>query len=213
VSGDALLTEVRRLAAGGRAHVESAPARFDADDWRVAEQTLAPEVAGRDGDRLVRAFERVASTDGSPTARGRAARLRGSYLSLRGRHEASLVPYETAEALLRARARDGGRVGRAGALLRLARYDEAGALLRKTRTAARRRGDVVLAAAADLNLGIAESEAGRPRRALAPLERALDAFRSAGIVLHAGLAEQSRGVALLLLDRFEDARCGFAAAS
>jgi tetratricopeptide (TPR) repeat protein len=137
-------------------------------DWRGAEQALAAELGAspRRAERLVEEFERAAVLSVSDEARGRAARLRASHLTYRGRFAESRRAYRRAVSLLTGAARDGARIGLAAAEARLGRFDAARALCRAVRRDAERRGDAALAAAADLNEAVALHEAGRPRDAL-----------------------------------------------
>ncbi len=188
----------RRLAAA-LSSVVAAPG-----DWARIEAALQGELlrSPRAARRVIGAFRDVAACDGTKEAVGRAARLAGSYEAYVGHHEASLPLYAEAAAALAGAARDGARLGSAAALLRLGRFDDAVAACRSVRRAARRRGDALLAAGADLNEAVARHERGDPARALPLYERAETAFRDAARPGLAATAVQNRANALVLLDRY-----------
>jgi len=176
-------------------------------NWADVESALLPMILADPGraERLVRSFERVAEASGSKEGRARAARLHGSWLSYVGRFQESISPYEVAVALLSGAPRDGARLGIAGSLLRLGRFEEAIRLCRRIRSAAKRRGDVAIRGGADLNEAVAFHESGRPERSLELYDRARSAFEESG---HAGMAAtalQNSANALVLLDRYEEA--------
>jgi len=176
-------------------------------EWAEVESALLPMILADPGraERLVRSFERVAEASGSREGGARAARLHGSWLSYVGRFEESVAPYEVAVTLLSGAPRDGARLGIAGSLLRLGRFEEAIRLCRRIRSAAKRRGDVAILGGADLNEAVAFHESGRPERSLELYERARSAFEESG---HAGMAAtalQNTANALVLLDRYEEA--------
>ncbi len=212
----------RALASVVRAHARRAlaPAALRAavrgmdDGWREAESALATELgtSPRRAQALVRAFGAVARAHGGDEARGRAARLAGSHAAYLGRHAAALPHYAQAERLLDGAARDGARLGRAAALLRLGRFDDAVAACRDVRRDARRRRDTLLAAGADLNEAVALHEGGAPAKSLALYARAERAFAAAGNAQFAATAAQNRANALVLLDRYAEAAPLYAAA-
>jgi tetratricopeptide (TPR) repeat protein len=176
-------------------------------DWRAAEAALEAEIlrSPRRAARLVSAFGVVAAASTEAEASGRAERLAGAFAVYRGEFEAALPRYAAAAARLRGAARDGARLGRASALLRLGRFDEAREACRAVRRAARRRGDVLLASAADLNDGVALHESGHTTRAVSVYRRALDGLTSAGHAHLAATAAQNLANALVLLDRWDEA--------
>jgi tetratricopeptide (TPR) repeat protein len=147
----------------------------------------------------------MARASGRREARGRAARLYGSWLAYVGRYKESLGPYDEAAALLTGAARDGARVGKAGSCLRLGRFDEAARLCRQVRRAARRRRDLLLAAGADLNEAVALHESGRPVASLDLYRRARSAFQKTGRDQLAATTVQNLANALVLIDRYEEA--------
>jgi len=215
-SSPELLDVVRRVAR--RALAPATLAQLTAGtkhDWRATEAAIEAEIlrAPRRARGLVRAFAVVADASECAEARGRAARLQGALCMYRGAVTSSLPHYEAAARELTGAARDGARLGRASALLRLGRFDEARAVCRTVRRAARRRGDGLLAAAADLNDGVALHESGHAARAVPVYERALDGLTTAGHAHLAATAAQNLGNALVLLDRWDEAEGYYARAS
>jgi len=155
----------------------------------------------------------VAKASGSREARGRAARLQGALAVYRGAVSEALPHYQRAELALSGAARDGARLGRASALLRLGRFDDAHTVCRAVRRSARRRGDGLLAAAADLNDGVALHESGHAARAVPVYRRALEGLTSAGHAHLSATAAQNLANALVLLDRWDEAEPHYASAS
>ena len=176
-------------------------------EWRLAETTLAGEiaVAPRRSRRLAEAFARVAAASGSTEARGRAARLTASLLTHLGEFGESRRAYREAISLLDGAARDGARIGLAAAEMRLGRFDAARSLCRAVRRDAKARNDVLLAAAADLNEAVALHEQGRPKASIALYERARSGFASAKNPRMHAKATLDLANALTLLDRYAEA--------
>ncbi len=175
--------------------------------WREAEQRVAAAIgaSARGSAGAVAEFARIAAREGSPEGRGRAARLRGSWLAASRRYEESLDAYRDAAARLDGAARVGAWIGLAGSLLRCGRWRDAARWCRRARQSARRRGDPLLAAGADLNEGVALHEGGRPAAAIPLYRRAREAFASAGHGrLHARATEDLAN-ALALIDRWDEA--------
>lgn len=199
-----LLDLVDGVAAAPRRALSAHDVRSSAPDWRAAESALLARVAAEpaSADRLVRAFERVADVADCAEARGRARRLHASALAFRGAHGASVPLYENAIAELRGAAKDGARIGLAGALLRIGRFAEAVSVARAVRSAARRRGEPALSAAAALNLGIALLESGAAEPSLDALCESRRGFLALGLESHAARAGESLANALVRLDRF-----------
>jgi len=184
-------------------------------DWRAAEAALARAMlrSPQSGARLVRAFGALADASACAEARGRSACLRGALAMYGADAEGALPHYERAARELRGAARDGARLGRASAFLRLGRFDDARAVCAAVRRSARRRGDGLVAAAADLNDGVALHESGRAGRAVPVYWRALDGLTEAGHAHLAATAAQNLANALVLLDRFDEAEPLYARAS
>ncbi len=176
-------------------------------DWRATEAALESEILAspRRAKSFVRAFAALAAAAGDPEARGRAARLQGAHAMYSGDPTAALPHYEYAATALRGAARDGARLGRASAFLRLGRFDDARTECQAVRRAARRRGDGLLAAAADLNEGVALHESGRAQQAISVYKRALEGLTQAGHAHLAATAAQNLANALVLLDRWDEA--------
>lgn len=174
--------------------------------WRTTEQAISRELSAdpRAARRLVASFVRLAEVSGEREALGRAARLNGSQLWTTGSYVASARAYRRAVRMLDGAARDGARLGLAGALLRCSDFRGAKQLCETVRRAASRRGDALIAASADLNRGVASHDAGDVAAALAPYRRALAAFRASGDLRHAALAAQNLALSLALLDRFDE---------
>ncbi len=209
-----LLALVRRPARSGGAP-PSATLRGRGAEWQATERALLPEVTASDrrGARLVAAFSRLAAASREDEARGRAARLAGSFHTRHGRFAESVKAYRVAVARLGGMARDGARLGLAASLARVGRFDAAADLCRTVRRGARRRGEGGLAAAAALNLGVALHEGGNPAGALDAYAKARTEFGAAGLGAHAAMAAQNRANALVLLDRYEEAAPLYASAA
>lgn len=190
-------------------------ARAATGEWQAAEQAVLAAFAShpRSARGLVRAYGEVADVVGSAQGRGRSARIAGSFAAYRGDDAGALPHYERAADLLRGAARDGARLGTAAALMRLGRFDDARRQCAAVRSAARRRGDALLAAGADLNEGVARHEGGDVRGAIPLYERAAAAFAASGHAHLAATAAQNLGNALVLLDRHSEAAPQFAAAA
>jgi tetratricopeptide (TPR) repeat protein len=201
---DLVRKEAKRRTPGERLRRAAASA---AGDWAAVESALLQDLLADPGraERVAAAFLRVAAAADSREGRARAARLQGSWLAYVGRFEESLEPYETAAGLLSGASRDGARLGIAGSLLRLGRFDEAIGLCRRIRTAAQKRGDTAIAAGADLNRAVALHESGRPEKAVPLYESAGEALAAAGHAQMAATAVQNAANALVLLDRYEEA--------
>jgi len=176
-------------------------------DWQQAEQALAEEMRTslRRARPLVEALGRVAAAAGGDGPRGRAARLRASFLTHAGRDRAALAPYRRAIALLEGRARDGARLGLAASLLRLGRFAESRRTCAAVRREALLRGDEMLAAAADLNEAVAIDEGGAPGRAVTLYRRAREGLAAAGRRDLAATATQNLANAHLLCDEYIEA--------
>lgn len=199
------LVELVRDRADGAPLPRDGSARPAVDAWRAAEGAVLTEALGGGGERLVAAYEQLAEWDGRDEPVGRAARLRASYDTHRGRHEASLEAAAVAMDLLRGAARDGARLGRAASLLRLGRFVEAIEDCRVVRRRARRRGEGLFAAAALLNQAVAVHEGGDPRAALALYRKVLRETTELGDTYYRATASQNLANALVLLERFEEA--------
>ncbi|MCE9636758.1 MAG: CHAT domain-containing protein [Planctomycetes bacterium] len=209
---DAVRRESRRR--GSRPEV-AAPGPFPSDSWKSAEQAVLADVrtSPKRAVALVDAFERLARADGSAEARGRAARLRGSWLSTVARDREALAPYREAIRRLDGPARDGARLGLAASLTRTGRFADALAECVAVRRNAVRRDDRLFVGAADMNEGVARHESGDAARAAKCYRRARTAFAAAGQPTMAAQATQNLANALVLLESFDEAETLYAEAS
>lgn len=213
------MTDPATLAIRGGRALACAIARPDAlrglgAAWARAEHRLTGEARARPraARGLGERFVRLAAACGEPEAVGRAHRLRGAVLAMANDYAGAAAEFEFSQERLSGRARDGARVGRAAALLRLGRRDEAVALLRRVRSAAQRRGDDAVQGAAELNLAVATHEGGDPRAALGLYGGARTHLVAAGRARDAALALQNHANALVLLDRAAQAESLYAEA-